>query len=132
MVPYLRGLPLSQSDDFKIFPHPVCSSKSHKYNNYDKATYMVSPYCYFPQENLLTRLFTAPQLTLDYFRRAASLTRYYSLHLILIWPQGHQEPSNKGGSQDTAKHLVGFGWNQDSSDSECSALTHFSKSLAHK
>ena len=39
---------------------------------------------------------------------------------------------NKVGSQDPAKHLVGFVLNQDPSDSECSALTHFSDSLAHK
>ena len=32
------------------------------------------------------------------------------------WHQGHQEP----------------GLNQDPSDSECSALTHFSMSLVHK
>ena len=30
-------------DDFKIFPQPICSSKSHKYDNYDKTTYKVPP-----------------------------------------------------------------------------------------
>ena len=28
-------------DDFKIFPQPTCSSKSHKYDNYDKTIYKV-------------------------------------------------------------------------------------------
>ena len=95
-------------DEFKISPQPQCPSKSHKYNNYDKATCKVSPYCYFPQADLPTGLFTAPQLTLDNPRRAASLTRCQSLHLILTLPQGHQELGNKVWSQDPANHLMWF------------------------
>ena len=47
MVPTLCGLP--PYDDFKIFPQPICSSKPHKYENYDKTIYKVphlGPYIY--------------------------------------------------------------------------------------
>ena len=36
-------------DDFKISLQPICSSKSHKCDKYDKTTYKISPYCQFPQ-----------------------------------------------------------------------------------
>ena len=32
-------------DDFKISPQPICFSKSHKYDKYNKTTYKVSPFC---------------------------------------------------------------------------------------
>ena len=33
-------------DNFKISPpKPTCSSKSYKYDSYNKKTYKVSPYC---------------------------------------------------------------------------------------
>ena len=76
----------------KSLSKPICSSKSYKYDQYDKMTYRLSPYCYIPQANLISRLFTATQLTLDHYQGAASLTRCYSLCLILIWSQSHQEP----------------------------------------
>ena len=50
---------------------------------------------------------------------------------MLIWHQGQLDHGDKVGSQHQAKHLLGFGLNQDPSNSECSALTHFSKVLAH-
>ena len=49
----------------KILPFPpLCSSKSHKYNNYIKALYIVSSYLQFPHPNLFARLFTCPQAQL--------------------------------------------------------------------
>ena len=50
-------------DDFKISPQPICSSKSHNNDNYDKTTYKVHPFCKFFQANLSTKLFTIPRLT---------------------------------------------------------------------
>ena len=71
----IKNSPFPPYDDIKIFPQALGSSRFHKYNNYDKTTHNFSPYCYFLQANLLTRLFTAPQLTLNHFRQAPSLTR---------------------------------------------------------
>ena len=51
---WLLNLPFSQS---------LFSSKTNKYNNYDKALYIVSCYPQFPQQNLFTRLFTCAQAT---------------------------------------------------------------------
>ena len=57
--------PPPQYDNFKIL-HPqthththtqaLCYFKSYKFDNYDKTTNKVSPYCYIPQANLITRL----------------------------------------------------------------------------
>ena len=56
--PYFCGLH-SPYDGFKTFPLPLplCSSKSHKYNNYDKAPYKDSSNPQSPQANLFPRLF---------------------------------------------------------------------------
>ena len=35
---------------------PIRSSKSLKINNYDKAPYIISSYCQFPQVNLFARI----------------------------------------------------------------------------
>ena len=48
MVPSLCGLP--PIDDSKISPQLICSSKFHKYDNYDKATYRVPPIASFPRQ----------------------------------------------------------------------------------
>ena len=40
----LHGLSRGQ-----ISLQPICSSKSHKCDKYDKTTYKISPYCQFPQ-----------------------------------------------------------------------------------
>ena len=41
MVPSFSSL--LPYDDFKICPQPMCSSKSHKYENYDETTHKVPP-----------------------------------------------------------------------------------------
>ena len=64
--------------NFKTSRQPICSTKSYKNDNYDRTTYKVSPYCYIPQANLITRLFTPPRLMLDHYRGEASLTQCYS------------------------------------------------------
>ena len=76
MISSLCGLPPPYN--FKISRQPICSTKSYKNDNYDRATYKVFSYCYIPQANLITRLFTPPWLTLDHYRGEASLTQCYS------------------------------------------------------
>ena len=39
---------------------PICSSKPHKYNNYDKAPYIVSPYVEQPPVNLSKKVCPPP------------------------------------------------------------------------
>ena len=53
-VPNLCGLPLY---DFKTSSAPLYISQSCKHNSYDKGTYLVSSYPWFPQANLFARLF---------------------------------------------------------------------------
>ena len=49
-------------DDFKTsHSPPLCSSEPYKYNNYDKAAYIVSSYPLSPLTNLFARWFTCPQ-----------------------------------------------------------------------
>ena len=42
------------------------------------------------------------------FEKATLLTRWLSLRLMLIWPEGYRESDNEVGSQSPAEHLVGF------------------------
>ena len=76
MVPSRCGLP--PYDDFKISLQPICSSKSHM-------TIMIRHHKNFPPTassfRLFTRLFTAPRLTLDYYRGAASLITAFDTYL---------------------------------------------------
>ena len=39
---------------------PLCSSKSHKYSNYNNAPYIVSSWTQYPQADVFNRLFTWP------------------------------------------------------------------------
>ena len=54
--------PPPSCDDFKTSPlsSPLCSSESHKYNNYNKAPYTVSSYSQSPLANLFVMLFICP------------------------------------------------------------------------
>ena len=51
VIPKMTSKPPSSSS-------PICSSKSLKFCNYDKASYVVSSYCQYPHVNLFDRLFT--------------------------------------------------------------------------
>ena len=62
-------------DDFKISPQPICSYRSHKYDNFYKTTYKVSPFSFFPQANLFTKLFANLRLTLDHYRGAGAASQ---------------------------------------------------------
>ena len=118
MVPSSFGLPLPPYDNFKISLNLyACSSRSYKFDNYDKTTYKVSTYCQIPQANLITRLFTAPQLSFGPLSRG-SVT---NLMLITVFDPLF-DPKVTGS----------LGLSQYPSSSECSALTHFSISLVHK
>ena len=118
MVPSIFGQPPPPYDNFKISANLcACSSKSYKYDNYDKTTYKVSTYCYILQANLITRLFTAPQLSFGPLSRG-SVT---NLMLITVFDPLF-DPKVTGS----------LGLSQYPSSSECSALTHFSISLVHK
>ena len=117
MVPSLCGLPphLITSKS----PQPICSSKSYKYGDYDKTKYKI-------QIQSFSLLLDPPGKS-DYQAIHCPTANFRSLlrgsitnHLITVF--------------DTclAPKVTGnLSLSQDSSDSECSALTHFSMSLAH-
>ena len=63
-------------DNFKISPS-TCSSKCHKYDNYDEATYTVSPYPHSPRKTFFFKLFTWPEGQTN----SPSLPRHNSKHL---------------------------------------------------
>ena len=65
---------------------------------------------------ILRQIFIAPQLTLDHYRGAAHYPDISHCVWYLFDP----------------KVTRGLGLGQGPSDSECSALTHFSMSIAHK
>lgn len=53
--PFFVACPLSSSpkvDEIKAFLTPLCSSKSHRYGNYDKTLYIVSSYSQFHNGDL--------------------------------------------------------------------------------
>ena len=88
---------------------------AHMITSKSPLTYKVSTYYYISHPNLITRLFTAPRLTLDHYRGAASPDVNHCVWYLF-------DPKVTGS----------LGLNQNPSSSECSALTHFSMSLAHK
>ena len=48
LIPLYLAHPPPSCDNFKVSPlppQPICSTKSYKYDNYDKTKYKVSPYC---------------------------------------------------------------------------------------
>ena len=49
-LPHFLTIPSPPNDDSKIFPQPICSYRSHKYDNYDKTTYKVSPTVSSPRQ----------------------------------------------------------------------------------
>ena len=57
MVRSLCDLP--PYNDFKISPQPICPSKSHEYDNYDKKTDKVPPYYQVTQTNQAIHYLTA-------------------------------------------------------------------------
>ena len=104
-----------------LSPHMITSKsppKSYKYDNYDKTIYKVSP------------------LLLD----SPGKPDRQALH----YPTANFGPLSRGSVTNpiNVNHCVWYffdpmvtgspGLNQDRSDSECSALTYFSMSLAHK
>ena len=83
----------------------MCSSETYKYNNYDKTKHKVSP------------------LLLD--------SPGKSDHQAIHYATANVGPLSRGSVTDP-KLTRSLGLNQDPSNSECSALTHFSTSLARK
>ena len=104
-------------------PKPIRSSKSYKYDNYDKTKYKVSPYCKsFP-------LLLDPPGKPD--------------HQATHCPTANFGPVSRGSitysilitvfdTYLTPKVTGSLGLSQDLSDSECTVLTHFSMSVARE
>ena len=56
-----HGTPYPSVFNWKTPPSPpLCSSKSHKYSNYNNAPYIVSSWTQCPQADVFNRLFTWP------------------------------------------------------------------------
>ena len=117
--PPICGLPnLSQ---------PICSSKSHKYDNYDKPSHKVSS-----QPQLPSRQTSSPGYSLPHGQRWTTIngqTHQPDVNQYLLDPKvigslaTRLVPKTQPSTQQDS--------NRNPSNSECSALTHVCKSLAH-
>ena len=63
-------------------PPPLCSSKSHQYDNYDKALYIVCSYHYSHKANLKAVLTCAPGLTNSPTSPSTHQERYFKVYLL--------------------------------------------------